>query len=76
MSMTPGATIHFKDQYILSAAHGLSPGDWILEVKVLGETDAEEETMEQVEFHPNQECRIFNPREKGIRIVMHFLFDK
>lgn len=43
----------FEDQFILSAANGLSAGDWILEAKVWGEADGEEETSEQVEFHIN-----------------------
>lgn len=43
----------FEDQFVLSAANGLSAGDWILEAKVWGEADGEEETSEKIEFHLN-----------------------
>lgn len=40
----------FEDQFILSAANGLSDGDWVLEAKVWGHEDGLEETTERVEF--------------------------
>lgn len=41
----------FEDTFILSGANGLTEGDWILEAKVWGESDGQEEISEQVEFH-------------------------
>lgn len=43
----------FEDVFILSAANGISEGDWVLEAKVWGDVDGEEEVSEQVEFHVN-----------------------
>lgn len=44
----------FEDQFILSGANGLSEGDWVLEATVWGESDGQEETSEQVEFHVHE----------------------
>lgn len=41
----------YQDQFILSAANGLSEGDWVLEAKVWGAEDGADEESEQVEFH-------------------------
>ena len=41
----------YEDHFVLSAANGLSEGDWVLEATVWGESDGQEETSEQVEFH-------------------------
>jgi len=43
----------YSDQFVLSAAHGLSEGDWVLEGKVWGHEDSIEETTSRVEFHIN-----------------------
>jgi hypothetical protein len=43
----------YEDHFVLSAANGLTAGDWILEATVWGESDGQEETSEQVEFHIN-----------------------
>ena len=44
----------YEDSFVLSAASGLTEGDWILEATVWGESDGEEETSEQVEFHVHE----------------------
>lgn len=44
----------FEDSVTLSAANGFAVGDWILEAKVWGETDGEQEEVEQVQFHIDQ----------------------
>lgn len=44
----------FEDLFVLSAANGLTAGDWILEAKVWGESDGQEEISEQVEFHVHE----------------------
>ena len=43
----------YEDEFILSAANGLTEGDWVLEATVWGEEEGSEEISEQVEFHLN-----------------------
>lgn len=43
----------FEDTFILSAANGISEGDWVLEAKVWGDEDGLDEISEQVQFHVN-----------------------
>lgn len=49
----PSGAYTYTDQFVLSAANGLSEGDWILEGKVWGHEDGVEETYGRVEFHIN-----------------------
>ena len=49
----PGGAADFtySDQFVLSAANGVASGDWILEARVWGEEDGQDEVVERVEFH-------------------------
>jgi hypothetical protein len=41
----------FEDSIILSTANGFSEGDWVIQAKVWGESDGEQEEVESVNFH-------------------------
>lgn len=40
----------YEDQFVLSAANGVSAGTWVLVATVWGDQDGEEEESEEVEF--------------------------
>lgn len=47
-----GPSVHeFQDQVELIALNGFSPGDWVIEAKVWGHDEGQDEEAEQVEFH-------------------------
>ena len=46
-----GADYTYQDQFTLSTANGVTSGDWILEAKVWGEEDGQDEVVERFEFH-------------------------
>jgi hypothetical protein len=41
----------YHDDLVLSAANGFSEGDWVIQAKVWGETDGEQEEVSMVAFH-------------------------
>ena len=41
----------YTDQFALTEANGVSPGDWVIEASVWGAEDGMDEVKERVEFH-------------------------
>jgi hypothetical protein len=41
----------YNDDLVLSAANGFSEGDWVIQAKVWGETDSEQEEVSTLTFH-------------------------
>ena len=41
----------YHDDLVLSAANGFTEGDWVIQAKVWGETDGEQEEVSMVTFH-------------------------
>jgi len=44
------ADYEFQDQFILSEANGVSPGDWVLEATVWGADEGQDLVIETIEF--------------------------
>lgn len=47
------SSFDFTDQFVLSAANGITHGDWVLEATVWGEDEGQDLETERVEFHIN-----------------------
>lgn len=47
------SSYNFSDQFVLSAANGVTAGAWVLEAKVWGAEDGSDEVVERIEFHVN-----------------------
>jgi hypothetical protein len=41
----------YQDQIALTTANGFSAGDWVIEARVWGHDEGQDEEMERVEFH-------------------------
>jgi hypothetical protein len=51
--VSQGSNYEFQDQFVLSQANGISPGDWVLEATVWGIDEDQDQVVETVEFHVN-----------------------
>ena len=48
-----GSDYEFQDQFILSTENGISPGDWVLEARVWGKDEGQDQEVETVTFRIN-----------------------
>ena len=47
------ADFEYSDQFMLTAANGISPGEWVLEATVWGMDEGQDQVTETVEFTVN-----------------------